>query len=304
MNILKTVAGRSHSKHADESLIHSAYFAFPAFVTALNHGRKLKAGKRPTSVRWDFHSRPAMNPSTAARPIPVFPVTRWSMVVDARRPPGDKPTAALEDLCRIYWMPLYVAVRRLGHLPEDAQDLTQEFFSRLLEKDWLHAADREKGRFRTFLMVALKRFLANEWHRGHAAKRGGGIFPVPLDTHLAERLYDGSGAHSLSPEELFDKRWALTLIETALERIEREYRESGRVAEFDTLKPCLTASRGEIDYRALATLLGLNEGAARVAVHRIRKRYRSLFREEIARTVRDESEVDEEMRALMQALAR
>jgi RNA polymerase sigma-70 factor (ECF subfamily) len=201
-------------------------------------------------------------------------------------------------------MPLYLAARRFGHAPEDAEDLTQQFFVRLLEKDWLHAADHAKGRFRTFLMVALKRFLTNEWHRGQAAKRGGGRDPVPLDTHLAERLYGGSEAHSLTPEQLFDKRWALTLIETSLARIEREYHDAGRGAEFAILKPCLTAERGEIDYRALADRIGVNEGAARVAVHRIRKRYRSLFREEIARTVRDEAEVDEEMRALLAALVR
>ncbi len=121
-------------------------------------------------------------------------------------------------------VPLVRRVRRFGHSPEDAKDLTQGFFARLLAKDSLHSADREKGRFRTFLMVALKRYLANEWHRGQAAKRGGGLEPVPLDTQLAERLYGGSGAHSLTPEQLFDKRWALTLIETALARMEHEYR--------------------------------------------------------------------------------
>jgi len=242
------------------------------------------------------------DPTAATPPTSLFPVTRWSVVVEARDEGGGEPAAALEELCRTYWMPLYAAVRRFGHDPEDAKDLTQEFFARLLEKDWLQAVDREKGRFRTFLMVVLKRYLANEWHRGQAAKRGGGLEPVPLDTQLAERLYGGSGAHSLTPEQLFDKRWALTLIETALVRMEREYSEAGRGGEFEVLKPCLTAERGEIDYRELAEALGLGAGAARVAVHRIRKRYRSLFREEIARTVRDEGEVEEEMRALMQAL--
>jgi DNA-directed RNA polymerase specialized sigma24 family protein len=201
-------------------------------------------------------------------------------------------------------MPLYVAVRRFGHSPEDAKDLTQGFFAKLLEKNWLHAADREKGRFRTFLMVALKRYLTNEWHRGQTAKRGGGFIAVPLDTQLAERLYSDSGAHSLSPEQLFDKRWALTLIESALARIEQEYHDTNRVKEFTSLKPCLTAGRGEIDYGNLATTLNLNEGAARVAVHRIRKRYRSLFREEVARTVTNEAEVEEEIQALMQALGK
>lgn len=231
-------------------------------------------------------------------------MTRWSVVAEAREEGNGEPAAALEELCRVYWMPLYVAVRRFGHNPENAKDLTQEFFARLLEKNWLQVADREKGRFRTFLMMALKRFLANEWHRGQAAKRGGGLEPVRLDTGLAERLYGGSGAHALTPEQLFDKRWALTLVETALARLEQEYGAAGRDAEFAVLKPCLTAGRGEIDYGELAEALDRSEGAARVAVHRIRKHYRSLFREEIARTVRDDDEVEEEMCTLMQALGR
>lgn len=244
------------------------------------------------------HTRPA------TRSASLFPATRWSVVAEACDPGEPESAAALEALCRGYWMPLYAAVRHFGHSPEDAKDLTQGFFARLLEKDWLHAADREKGRFRTFLMVALKRFLANEWQRERAAKRGGGATMVPLDTELSERLYARSGEHSLSPEELFDKRWALTLIETALERMEEEYHEAGRGDEFCILKPCLTAARGAIDYPGLACALDRSEGAARVAVHRIRKRYRSLFRGEIARTVRDDSEVDEELRALMRALER
>lgn len=253
-------------------------------------------------MRWLFFIM--SKPNATKRPTSMFPVTRWSIVAEAGDHGDQEQAAALEELCGTYWMPLYAAVRRFGKSPEDAQDLTQEFFARLLEKHWLNAADREKGRFRTFLMVALKRFLANEWHRGRTAKRGCGLDPVPLDTHLAERLYVDAAAHSLTPEQLFDKRWALTLIETALTRIESEYHDAGRDAEFTTLKPCLTAERGGIDYRALAARLGLSEGAARVAVHRLRKRYRSLFREEIARTVRDEAEVEEEMRALMEALSR
>ena len=192
------------------------------------------------------------DPTTVPQRTSMFPMTRWSVVAEACAPEDGEATGALEELCRTYWLPLYAAVRRFGHDPEDARDLTQEFFARLLEKHWLNAADREKGRFRTFLMVALKRFLANEWHRGQAAKRGGGLEAVPLDTHLAERLYGQNGAHALTPEQLFDKRWALTLIETALARMAQEYREAGRDEEFAVLKPCLTAGRGEIDYPELA----------------------------------------------------
>jgi RNA polymerase sigma factor (sigma-70 family) len=241
---------------------------------------------------------------TSERPSSRFPATRWSVVADAGEARDPDSDAALEELCRTYWMPIYSAVRHCGHPPHDAADLTQGFFARLLEKEWLQAADREKGRFRTFLMVALKRYMANEWHRGQAAKRGGGRALVPLDTVLSERLYSNAGEHTLSPDQLFDKRWAVTLIESALARMEQEYSEAGQGREFSILKPCLTAARGEIHYRELAEALSLGESAARVAVHRIRKRYRRLFRDEIARTVRDKNDVEEELRALMQALGR
>lgn len=219
-------------------------------------------------------------------------MTRWSLVADA----AGEAEPSLEALCRQYWQPVYAVARLAGNNVETARDLTQGFFAKLLEKGWLADADRGKGRFRTFLVTALKRYMVNEWHREHAAKRGGFAETVPLDAEMAERIGANDASRQLSPDELFDRRWALALLDTALRRLEQE------CPEFETLKDSLTAGRGEIEYDALAEKLGTSEGAARVAVHRLRKRYRALIREEVARTVSNENEVDGEMRALMEAL--
>lgn len=221
-------------------------------------------------------------------------MTRWSLVVAA----AEEAEPSLEALCRQYWHPVYAVARRSGNDPESAKDLTQGFFAKLLEKGWLGAADQEKGRFRTFLVTALKRYMVNEWHREHTAKRGGFAEVVPLDTEHAERIGALDGRHELSPDALFDRRWALALLDQAMARLEVEYAGG----HFELLKECLTAGRGETRYAELAAAMDTNEGAARVAVHRLRKRYRAVIREEVARTVADESEVDDEMRALMDAL--
>jgi RNA polymerase sigma-70 factor (ECF subfamily) len=221
-------------------------------------------------------------------------VTRWSLVADA----ADQAEASLEALCRQYWHPVYAVARLAGNDVESAKDLTQGFFAKLLEKGWLADADRGKGRFRTFLVTALKRYMVNEWHREHAAKRGGFAEMVPLDAEMAERICASDASRQMSPDEVFDRRWALALLDAALRRLEAEFSN----AEFALLKGCLTAGRGEIDYPGLAEKLGTSEGAARVAVHRLRKRYRALIRDEVARTVSNEAEVDHEMRALMDAL--
>lgn len=232
--------------------------------------------------------------ATPRRTVAGFPVTRWSLVADA----AGEAEASLESLCRQYWQPVYAVARLAGNDVETARDLTQGFFAKLLEKGWLADADRGKGRFRTFLVTALKRYMVNEWHREHAAKRGGFAETVPLDAEMAERIHANESSRRMSPDELFDRRWALALLDAALRRLEAEY----SVAEFSLLKDCLTADRGEIDYGKLAGNLGTSEGAARVAVHRLRKRYRALIRDEVARTVSNETEVDQEMRALMDAL--
>ena len=234
---------------------------------------------------------------------PAFVTTHWSVVLSARQKDSPQSAAALETLCRTYWYPLYAYVRRQGHSPPDAQDLTQEFFARLLQKDYLKAAAREKGRFRTFLIVALKRFLANEWDRARAQKRGGGQPLLSLDTDLAEQRYRIEPTEVASAEKIYERRWALTLLDHTMKRLRDESAAAGKAGEFGRLKACLTAERGEISYAELAAALGMTEGAARVAVHRLRKRFREVFREEIAHTVSSAEEIEEEVRYLMGVLA-
>ena len=234
---------------------------------------------------------------------PVFVATHWSVVLSARQKNSPESAAALETLCRTYWYPLYAFVRRQGHSPPDAQDLTQEFFARLLQKDYLKAAAREKGRFRTFLIVALKRFLANEWDRVRAQKRGGGQPPLSLDTDLAEERYQIEPVEGATADRIFERRWALTLLDRTLTRLRDEFTAAGKAEEFKQLKACLTAERGDISYAEIAGALCQSEGAVRVAVHRLRKRFREIFREEIAHTVSSAEEIEEEVRYLMGVLA-
>lgn len=240
-------------------------------------------------------------PSASAQS--AFVTTRWTMVLSARDPRSPHADTALETLCRAYWYPLYAYVRRLGHAPTDAQDLTQEFFCRLLEKEWLASVDREKGRFRTFLLVALKRFLANEWKRAARQKRGGDVAPYPLDTEIAESRYQAEPALALPADRLYERRWALTLLERTMDRLHVEFDRAGKAAEFARLKQFLTADKSAIAYATIARELGLTEGAARVAVHRLRRRFREVFREETAHTVAAAEDVDEELRHLFLAMA-
>ncbi len=228
----------------------------------------------------------------------VFPATRWSVVLAATQPSAAEAQAALETICRAYWYPLYAFVRRSGQSPHDAQDLTQEFFRQLLEKRWLAAADRDKGRLRTFLITALKHFMAKEWRRAAAHKRGGGQAHVPMDTAFAESRYAAEGATPLPAEAVFDRQWALTLLDLTMQRLEAEFRAAGKAEEFAVLKGGLVAGAAAIDYAEVATRLGGSEGAARVAVHRLRKRFRELYREEIAQTLPDGAELEAELRYL------
>lgn len=232
----------------------------------------------------------------------LFPNTRWSVVLAARRP-SPESAAALEAICGAYWYPLYAYVRRCGQPPHDAQDLTQEFFCRLLEKRWLDAADREKGRLRTFLISALKNFMANEWRRASAQKRGGGLASAPIDTAFAESRL-AADPTALAPDEAFDQQWALTLLNLTVNRLRDEYAAAGRPEDFEALKGSLMAGRGAIDYAATARRLNINEGAARVAVHRLRKRFREIYREEISQTLADGADLDAELSYLAAALAR
>ncbi len=230
----------------------------------------------------------------------AFHTTRWSVVLEAQ---GEGPRDALqslEALCRQYWPPLYAYVRRRGLAPHDAEDLTQAFFARFLEKEWLTAAKRERGRFRSFLLIALKRFMANEWDRSQAKKRGGGCVVISLNTEIGERVYAANA--TLPAESLYEKRWALTVLESVMRRLKAEHEAAGKLAEYESLKPCLTAERGDIRYEALAAGLRMEPASARSAVHRLRKRFREVFREEISGTVADPAEVDAEMRAVIAAL--
>jgi DNA-directed RNA polymerase specialized sigma24 family protein len=233
----------------------------------------------------------------------VFPPTRWSVVLAATHQSAAEAEAALETICRAYWYPLYAFVRRSGQSPHDAQDLTQEFFRHLLEKRWLEMADREKGRLRTFLVTALKHFMAKEWRRASAQKRGGGQTHVPMDTAFAESRYAAEGMTQLPAEAVFDRQWALTLLDLTVLRLGGEFGAAGKAVEFAVLKSCLAAAHGTIDYASVAAQLNLSEGAARVAVHRLRKRFRELYREEIAQTLPDRAELEAELQHLAGILA-
>jgi len=234
---------------------------------------------------------------------PAFVTTHWSVVVTAGRSDTSRAQVALEKLCQTYWYPLYAYVRRRGHSVEDAQDSTQAFFARLLAGNWVNDADRAKGRFRTFLLTALNRFLANEWDRVHTKKRGGDFVSVPLDTAIAESRYSADTKAALEADRLYDRQWAMTLLERTLSRLESDQQRLGKSDDFAVLSPALTAERGDIPYAAMAAKLGQNEPAVRMAVHRLRKRFREVFREEIAQTVADPREVEEEIRHLLAALA-
>jgi RNA polymerase sigma-70 factor (ECF subfamily) len=245
----------------------------------------------------------ASTSSETARPSEAwFLTTHWSVVLSAREQPSSQSAAALEVLCRTYWHPLYACVRRQGHSPADAQDLTQEFFARLLQKDYLHSVARAKGKFRTFLLVMLKRFLADEWDKARAQKRGGGqVFCV--DWSSAETRFLQQPVEHLTPEKVYEQRWALTLLDQVYARLEREYRDQDRGALFDALRFALTGSRSEVPYAELARQLQTTEGALKVAVHRLRQRYREMLREAIADTVSRPEEVEEELRHLLQAVS-
>ncbi len=232
-----------------------------------------------------------------------FQTTHWSVVLAAGQLVTPQAEAALETLCRIYWYPLYAYVRRQGHPPEDAQDLTQEFFARLLEKEFLKFADQARGRFRSFLLKSLQHFLVNEWVRGQAQKRGGGQQILPLDEESAERIYQQEPSASLAAQSLYDKRWAVTLLDRAMERLGADYAAAGKRDVFDHLKHLLlTEGSGEI-YHEAAHQSGLSEGAVKVAVHRLRQRFRAAVRAEIAQTVATPEKVDEELRCLMTAMS-
>ncbi len=233
-----------------------------------------------------------------------FATTHWSVVRAVRQPGSARYQQALETLCRTYWFPLYAYLRRRGYDAHQAEDCTQAFFARLMEKHGLRLADPKRGKFRSFLLVALKHFLANEFDRARAQKRGGGQKVISLDFQNAESKYVLEPADPLSPEKLLNRAWALTVLDRTMARLQAESTGTKKQKLFDYLKVYLTANKGSVPYRDVAGELAMTEGAVKVAMYRLRRRYRELLRDEIAQTVTSEDQIDEEIRDLFAALAR
>ena len=233
----------------------------------------------------------------------AFTTTHWSVVLAARDTASAQADAALAELCRTYWYPLYAFIRRKGHSPHDAQDLTQAFFARLLEKNYVAQADRERGRFRTYLLAALTHFLADEWDKARRLKRGGGREMISFDAASAEERYRLEPIDQLDAAKLYERRWVTTLFDKVLARLEGEFRDSGKGASFDQLKGSLLAEDSGLSYSQLGAQLGLEEDAVKQAVHRMRRRYRELFCEEIAQTVASPGEVENELNHIFAVLS-
>jgi len=232
-----------------------------------------------------------------------FATTHWSVVHLAGRDQGSQARAALSELCEIYWYPIYAYVRRRGYAPPDAQDLTQAFFTRLIEKHDFTNASPERGRFRSYLVASMMHFIANDraWRR--RLKRGGGVVHLGLELETAEHRYTLEPRDEITPEDLFVRRWALTVLDRTMAALRNSYSSRSKGDLFDRLQPLLT---GEADasHETLGHELGMNEGAVKVAMHRLRRRFGTMLREEIARTVSSEEEIDEEIRLLLEAIRR
>ena len=243
--------------------------------------------------------RSTVAPGSAA----TFPSTMWSMVLAAGEARSARSQEALTQLCRIYWYPLYAYLRRNGQSPQDAEDLTQSFFEQLLAHERLEQVEREKGRFRSFLLASLRHHLCDHWDKAHAQKRGGHARIIPLDGLEAEKRYAAEPGAPLDPERIFERRWALTLLDRVLSRLENEFVNSGKKERFDQLHGSLLGDPQSETYAQIGERLGMSEGAVKVAVMRLRQRYRDLFRLEIAETVGCEHEVEEEMRHVFTVLS-
>jgi RNA polymerase sigma-70 factor (ECF subfamily) len=231
-----------------------------------------------------------------------FPTTSWTLVLAAGDPNGADCRDAIASLCATYWYPLYAFIRRRGHAAPEAQDLIQEFFTRFLARRYFDRADPEKGNFRTFLLTCLKCFLADEKDYGNAQKRGGGVPALPFEMATAESLYTREPAHNETPERIYERRWARALLDRVYGRLREEFLRHGRLDYFNHLKAHLMGS-GDAPYGDLATKLGVTEGALKTGIHRLRKRYRDLLREEVAATVSDPQSVDAELRFLASAMS-
>lgn len=232
-----------------------------------------------------------------------FKTTRWTLINAA----ADNPTAdsrqALATLCQTYWPPVYAFIRRNGYDQDQAQDLSQAFFALLLEKNYLGDADRRRGKFRSFLLTAVKHFLANEWDRSHAVKRGGGQFPISIDSVAAETWCAPAVIEGTTPESVFERRWALSLLDHVLGKLRAEFAAAGKASQMDSLAVFLDVDFDDAHYEKVAEQMGMSVGTLRTAVHRMRRKYRQLLREEIAETVSTKEEVDEEIRFLISTLS-
>ena len=245
------------------------------------------------------------NPSSraAAGPSGAFATTHWTIVVAAAHAGTGEAGPAMAELCETYWYPVYLFIRRQTGDADAALDLTQGFFARLLEKRDLAGVDRARGRFRSWLVAAVKNYMSNERDRARAGKRGGGRRPLSIDAADAESRYRLEPAHDLTPERVFERRWALTLLDRVLSALRAESHAEGKTALFEALKDCLGGRPGESRYREAATRLGMAEGAVRMAAHRLRRRYRELLREQIAQTVETPEQIDEEIAFLFKAVS-
>jgi RNA polymerase sigma factor (sigma-70 family) len=244
------------------------------------------------------------SPESSAQTGPaVFATTHWSVVLAAGHGSATGAEAALEKLCRAYWYPLYVYVRRQGHSPEDAQDLTQDFFSRLLGKNYLAKADQERGKFRSFLLRSLKNFLVNDWKRAGRLKRGGDLEILSIDANAAEERYAVEAPDEPNPDTEYEARWAATLVEQVLTALRQEFEAADKARLFEELKGFIWGDKCTGSYAEIAGHLNLSEGAVKVTVHRLRQRFRDLLRTEVAHTVARPEDIDVELRHLISVLS-
>ena len=232
-----------------------------------------------------------------------FATTHWSVVLAAGNRADSHCAEALQTLCETYWVPLYAYARQHGHSAPDAEDLTQSFLIKVIEKNLMQRADRERGRFRSFLLTAFKNFCADVRDKDHTRNRGGQARVFSLDFGSAETRYQRELATKDNGDRVFEHQWALTVLETVMKQLRERYESDGKIELFEALQPCLMQASGAIDYAALADQLALKKGALRVAVHRLRKRYRDLLRTEIGHTVAHENEIEDEIRHLFKVLA-
>jgi RNA polymerase sigma factor (sigma-70 family) len=248
------------------------------------------------------HNLPGLYTVSTSAGDPQFHTTHWSLVVAAAGQEGEQPRAALEELCQAYWYPIYAFIRRRGSSAEDARDLTQDFFAALLEKGYLADADPQRGRFRSFLLTAVARFVTKQHEKAAAQKRGGGRRLLSLDFDAGESRYQHEPEHDWTAEKIFERRWALTLLDRTLAALRREHEAGGKLPQFQALKVFLTGEAGAPPLREVAQKLNTSEGAIKVAIHRLRQKYREQLREQIAQTVAAPEDIESELADLLAAL--